>query len=140
MGLCTHHTRIDAKRQCLSPRRKRIAPLHQLRPVVFHSLRHISTSVKLKISGGDIKAVQGDTGHAQANMVTDVYSHIMDSNRKHLAQQMEAQFFLTSPESKKTAAQLPMDSSMKQLIQLLKSSPEIADPLLQMSHILKSNK
>lgn len=42
--------------------------------------------------------------------------------------------------SKKAAAQLSMDSSMKQLIQLLKSSPEIADPLLQMSHILKSNK
>jgi hypothetical protein len=33
---------------------------------------------------------------------------------------MEAQFFLTSPESKKAAAQLLMDSSMKQLIQLLK--------------------
>ena len=90
--------------------------------------------MKLKISGGDIKAVQGDTGHAQANMVTDVYSHIMDSSRKHLAQQMEAQFFLTSPESKKAASQLPMDSSMKQLIQLLKSSPEIADPLLHRNH------
>lgn len=34
---------------------------HHLRPVVFHSLRHSSTSVKLRISGGDIKAVQGDT-------------------------------------------------------------------------------
>ena len=72
-------------------------------------------------------------------MATDVYSHIMDSSRKHLAQQMEAQFFLTSLESKKAAAQLSMDSSTKQLIQLLKSSPEIADPLLQMSHILKGN-
>ena len=103
-------------------------------------LEPTTSSVKLKISGGDIKAVQGDTGHAQANMVTDVYSHIMDSNRKHLAQQMEAQFFLTSPKSKKAAAQPPMDFSTKQLIQLLKSSPEIADPLLQMSHILKDNK
>ena len=67
-------------------------------------------------------------------------TQVMDNSRKHLAQQMEAQFFLTSPESKKAADQLPMDSSMKQLIQLLKSSPEIADPLLQMSHILKGNK
>lgn len=32
---------------------------HDLKPVVFHSLRHSSTSVKLKLSGGDIKAVQG---------------------------------------------------------------------------------
>lgn len=103
-------------------------------------LHHSSTSVKLKISGGDIKAVQGDTGHAQANMVTNVYSHIMDSSRKHLAQQMETQFFSISPESKKAAVQLPTDSSMEQLIQLLKRSPEIAEPLLQMSHILKSSK
>ena len=124
----------------ISEKLKTLIQTNNLRPVVFHSLRHSSTSVKLKISGGDIKAVQGDTGHAQANMVTDVYSHIMDSSRKHLAQQMEAQFFLTSPESKKAAAQLPMDSSTKQLIQLLKSSPEIADPLLQMSHILKGSK
>lgn len=35
---------------------------HGLPPVVFHSLRHSSTSIKLKISGGDIKTVQKDTG------------------------------------------------------------------------------
>lgn len=33
-----------------------------LTPVVFHSLRHSSTSMKLKISGGDVKTVQKDTG------------------------------------------------------------------------------
>lgn len=32
---------------------------HSLRPVVFHSLRHSSTSLKLKLSRGNIKAVQG---------------------------------------------------------------------------------
>lgn len=61
--------------------------------VVFHSLRHLSTSEKLKASGGDIKAVQGDTGHAQAGMVTDVYSHIFDEDRKRLAALMEASLF-----------------------------------------------
>ena len=38
------------------------------------------------------------------------------------------------------ARQLPTDSSMEQLIQLLKRSPEIVEPLLQMSHILKGSK
>ena len=46
--------------------------------VVFHSLRHTSVTYKLKLSGGDIKAVQGDSGHAQADMVTEVYGHIID--------------------------------------------------------------
>ncbi len=39
---------------------------NSLRPVVFHSLRLSSTSLKLKLSKGNIKAVQGDTGHAEA--------------------------------------------------------------------------
>ena len=41
---------------------------------------------KLKLSGGDIKAIQGDSGHGQADMVTEVYGHILDENRKKNAQ------------------------------------------------------
>ena len=67
-----------------------------LRSVVFHSLRHSSTSIKLKVSGGDIKSVQGDTGHAVSDMVTDVYSHIFDSNRRRLAKQVDEQFCATT--------------------------------------------
>lgn len=45
--------------------------------VVFHSLRHTSVTYKLKLSGGDIKAVQGDSGHAQADMVTEAKCGIL---------------------------------------------------------------
>ena len=55
---------------------------NNLPKVVFHSLRHTSTTYKLKLSGGDIKAVQGDTGHAQATMVTERYAHILDDDRR----------------------------------------------------------
>ena len=54
----------------------------QLPDVVFHSLRHSSTTYKLKLNHGDIKATQGDTGHSQADMVTKVYAHILDEDRK----------------------------------------------------------
>jgi len=37
---------------------------NDLPPVVFHSLRHSSITYKLKLNGGDIKAVQGDSGHS----------------------------------------------------------------------------
>ena len=37
--------------------------------VVFHCMRHTSLTYKLKLSGGEIKAVQGDSGHAQSDMV-----------------------------------------------------------------------
>ena len=48
---------------------------------------------KLKLSGGDIKAVQGDSCHAQADMVTEVYGHILDEDRKKNAQLMENAFY-----------------------------------------------
>lgn len=53
-------------------------------------------AVLLKVSNGDIKSVQGDTGHAVSNMVTDVYSHIFDANCRHLAKQVDEQFFAAS--------------------------------------------
>ena len=61
--------------------------------VVFHSLRHTSVTYKLKLSGGDIKAVQGDSGHAQADMITEVYGHIIDEDRRKNAERMENAFY-----------------------------------------------
>ena len=62
--------------------------------MVFHSLRHTSVTYKLKLSGGDIKAVQGDSGHAQADMVTEVYGHIIDEDRRKNAERMENAFII----------------------------------------------
>ena len=76
--------------------RKRFAKLirdNNLPEVVFHSLRHSSVTYKLKLNGGDIKAVQGDSGHAQVNMVTDVYSHIIDEDRRKNAELFEEAFY-----------------------------------------------
>ena len=61
--------------------------------VVFHSLRHTSVTYKRKLSGGDIKAVQGNSGHAQADMVTEVYGHILDEDRRKNAELMENAFY-----------------------------------------------
>ena len=76
--------------------RKRFAKLirdNNLPEVVFHSLRHSSVTYKLKLNGGDIKAVQGDSGHAQVSMVTDVYSHIIDEDRRKNAELFEEAFY-----------------------------------------------
>ena len=93
--------------------------------VVFHSLRHLSTSMKLQYSGGDIKAVQGDTGHAQASMVTQVYSHTFDENRRRVANLMEDSFF--NPQKKPEPKR---DEKSEQVLNLLTQSPELADLLL----------
>ncbi|MDL2288235.1 site-specific integrase [Oscillospiraceae bacterium OttesenSCG-928-F05] len=68
--------------------------------VHFHSLRYSSTSYKLMLSQGDIKAVQGDTGHAQPNMVLSVYAQIQDARRMLLAETLDGGFFSKKPENK----------------------------------------
>ena len=61
--------------------------------VVFHSIRHTSVTYKLKLNGGDVKSVQGDSGHSQSSMVTDVYSHILDEGRRNNARLFEDAFY-----------------------------------------------
>jgi len=61
--------------------------------VTFHSLRHISITYKLVLSQGDLKSVQGDSGHAQVEMITELYGHILEHNRMINAKRMENAFF-----------------------------------------------
>lgn len=95
----------------------------KLPQVVFHSLRHFSTSMKLALCG-DIKAVQGDTGHATADMVTGVYGHTFVSNRQQLAEEMETHFFQTDMEMATDGEKL------KKLAAIVGEKPELLDLLL----------
>ena len=101
---------------------------NQLRPVVFHSLRHSSTSLKLKLSRGNIKAVQGDTGHAEARMVTDTYAHGFDADRKLIAHEMDAGFFAKVGGSTEGDSVTP--DTIRQLKSFLQAHPELLAELL----------
>lgn len=70
--------------------------------ITSHGLRHSSITLKLRLSGGDIKAVQGDSGHAQAKMVTDLYAHIVDEDRRKTAELLEERFFKKRGDDKET--------------------------------------
>ena len=102
----------------------------QLPDVVFHSLRHSSTTYKLKLNHGDIKATQGDTGHSQADMVTKVYAHILDEDRKVNAQKFESAFY-ANPDLR--GVQTPAEPSpaldVQSIILQLQQSPELLSAL-----------
>ena len=101
--------------------------------VVFHSLRHLSTGYKLKMTNGDVKSVQGDTGHAEAEMVTDVYSEIIDEDRRFNAQKMDKEFYSTLNDDTNNPTQdtAVTDSDMA-LLELIKSlSPEMKEQFLK---------
>lgn len=100
---------------------------NNLPPVVFHSLRHSSITYKLKLNGGDMKSVQGDSGHAQVKMVADVYSHIIDEDRRVNAQRFEENFYRRKEETQtpNQSAEAQTNDSNAELVAQLMANPEL---------------
>ncbi len=98
---------------------KKLIRDNNLPDVVFHSFRHASITYKLKWNGGDMKSVQGDSGHARMDMVADVYSHIIDEDRRFNAQKFDEQFYkakgLRGVEEGKTAPMPKYESAIEML-------------------------
>lgn len=118
----------------------------KLPKVVFHSLRHSSTTYKLKLNHGDLKATQGDTGHAEIDMITSIYAHILDEDRKINAQKFESAFYsnpdlrgVRPPEEPKAEGeQTPID--LAGLVEQLQKSPELAATLAALIAAQPANK
>ena len=102
-----------------------------------------SGTYKLKLNGGDIKAVQGDSGHAQVSMVTDVYSHILDDDRKKNAELFEEAFYEKKnldpqmhPNTAENTVALPEGVDAELLAKVL-SNPEMAALLASLAKTMK---
>ena len=98
--------------------------INGLRKVVFHSLRHSSATYKLKLSKGDIKATQGDTGHKSAEMITKRYAHILDEDRKVNATKFEDEFYASKENEEKDDA--------SELLDILKNNDALREQLKKM--------
>lgn len=101
--------------------------------VVFHSLRHSSATYKLKLNNGDLKATQGDTGHAQTSTLTEIYAHILDEDRKMNAQKFERAFY-AKPDLRKVKAEQNRtdDEVLADLIQEIKEKPDLHKMLIKL--------
>lgn len=111
--------------------KQRKAEIEYKQKVVFHSLRHSSATYKLKLNHGDLKATQGDTGHAQAQMLTEIYAHILDEDRKVNAQKFEAAFY-SNPDLRGVRAPetpAPAAFDIASLVEQLQKSPELCEML-----------
>lgn len=124
------------ERRLIDRKMKAFIEENELREVVFHSLRHCSVSIKLQLSHGNIKAVQGDTGHAQADMVTNVYAdQVVDEQRRNLAQEVDRQFlapFLDPCSEERPSAAPSVADPAADVYRLLKDSPEMAAIIKQL--------
>lgn len=124
---------------------KKVIKEQGLPDVVFHSIRHTSVTYKLKLSGGDIKAVQGDSGHAQADMVTEVYGHILDEDRRKNAELMERAFYnkenlnpqMHEKEEDKSTVSVPEGVDAELLMKVL-ANPEMAKLLTSLAKTINA--
>ena len=85
-----------------------------------------------------MKSVQGDSGHAQVKMVADVYSHIIDDDRRLNAERMEAAFYSgrqATPEPVQPAA-TESSADDKELLLKLLQNPEMAALLKSLAKTL----
>ena len=94
---------------------------------------------KLKLNHGDLKATQGDTGHAEIDMITRVYAHILDEDRKLNAQKFESAFYgnpdlrsVRAPEDTKPQTPPTQTQDLASLIVQLQQSPELVALLSQL--------
>lgn len=103
--------------------------------IVFHSIRHTSAGAKLRISSGDLKAVQGDGGWSTPDMVTKRYAHILDEDRQNLASEMEERFYqnkgkLTVP--KEMSSEIKTENEdLNKLAAMITSNPELLMKVLE---------
>ena len=71
---------------------KKLCEQNELPVIVPHAMRHLSVTLKLLLSG-DVKAVQADSGHKDAQMVYNRYSHALDEERKKLAMSLDDRLY-----------------------------------------------
>lgn len=83
---------------------------------------------------GDLKATQGDTGHSQIDMITDVYAHILDEDRKINAQKFEATFYAQNLGNPLRDVKPPQEDNpeLNNLLSALQQSPELVSMLTQL--------
>ena len=73
------------------------------------------------------------TGHAQIDMITSVYAHILDEDRKINAQKFESAFYanpdLRSVRPPQKKEPVPATLDLEALVEQLRKSPELANTL-----------
>ena len=89
--------------------------------MIFHELRHSSATYKLLESGGDVKLVQGDMGHASAIVSLNTYALTQDNRRRALAEKIAQEFYGDHTENER----------QDQLMQILDEDPEMKKKLLE---------
>jgi integrase len=90
--------------------------------IVFHGLRHSSTTLLMSISSSDAKTVQSVTGHHSAKFVFDEYNHAVPSKQKELVRKLENVLYGDEKKAENISAE--------SLLSAIKENPSLAQEVL----------
>ncbi len=85
------------------------------------------------LSHGNIKDVQGDAGHKSADVLTNVYGHILDERRKENAKLFDQSFY-QNPDLRQNSDEAAKEKGtvdVAKLLKLIQESPELKESLKQ---------
>ncbi|MCR5664626.1 MAG: site-specific integrase [Oscillospiraceae bacterium] len=83
-------------------------------PIHFHDIRHSSATVKLRLSNGNVKAVQHELGHSTSSMTLQIYTHNQTEDSQEMAQVFETKF-LTSVDLARSLPDLKTQTHQQQV-------------------------
>lgn len=72
----------------------------------------------------------GDTGHSQADMVMDLYSHILDEDRRVNAQKFEDSFYKQHMENYVDVPQANKKVDIDKVLEKIKQDPDLLQLLI----------
>ena len=98
-------------------------------PINIHCLRHSGTTALMELSGGDLKAVQANTGHRTLEMLNH-YSHIREKTHRELTDRFEQKFYT----HKSSGIGDEINTTLLfTLLQQAQNDPSIMEQLLKMA-------
>ncbi|MBC8611367.1 tyrosine-type recombinase/integrase [Massilimaliae timonensis] len=91
--------------------------------ITFHGLRHTGTTILYRLSRGDVKTVQGFTGHASAKVLMDTYNHTLADSEKGLAKKLADSLYMDSEQETK-------ENQFDDLLESIKKDPLLKQRIL----------
>ena len=103
----------------------------ELEELVFHELRHSSSTYKMNLSQGDFKSVQGDTGIATPIVLMNTYTHIEDERRKALTNVIQTDFYdIPASAAANKPSAVANERMVKEIVEQFATNPALLQSVL----------
>jgi len=129
----THSNGRPVEHRLVNEALRELGEREGLPDVVFHSLRHSSATYKLKLTNGSMKDLQAEGRWSTMEMISKVYAHSFEEDRKSIAQKFDDAFYcgsgFDSKANNSNTDHNKTDVDVAELVSLIQKNPQLAQAL-----------